>query len=608
MGDQKHSHRRRIRAILFGVFASLILTGTASLANAATSRARAAGSPTISITGKPGNPTTSTKAAFTFSKTGKSVRVTCQLDSKKAASCTSPKTYTGLAYGTHTFVAKATNSKGSARASYTWRVVRPAPTVTLASPPSGSTTSTSETLNWTSTDAATILCWLDSATPATCAGPSSYSDLALGTHTFTVKVSNESGSETVSATWTVISPTVTTPTDSTPPVDPTPDSTPTTTTTTTTDPEPSSSTVQAPTSPSSYSVPTGAVAVTSSSGLISALSSGTAHDIVLADGVYDNSAPFENISGHRLYAANLGGAVLKAGLLIGSNGSAPGAVVQGITFDVSSTAKVFGGGILHIWGPGGAATKVLDCVFRGNKAIEYGVLDYSPSGLVAQRLQFYDFTSVALWASDNTTVSYGATTPVIDTISDIYVNGVSRSVPGASGGTGEAGVWVGHPVTNGVRRIETRNVSWSGIETVNNSWNTTFSDLDIDMSGSNESAGVGIYLEHYNYRNTFQRFSIRGANTGINAEWADPDWGGVAGSHLSVIEDGTIDANGANKTTTIGVYLDEGTDSTTVTGVTFLNQSRAAIGAYKNVGTNSFSGNDSSGIKAGAVAFSIAHP
>ncbi len=677
--------------MLLGVFSLLTLAGSASLSNAATSRVRATGAPTIKITGKPSNSTTSTKAVFTFSKTGTSVRVTCQLDGKTATSCSSPKTYTGLAFGAHTFVVKATNSQGSASASYAWRVVRPAPTVTLASPPSGSTTSTSMTLAWTSTNAAAILCWLDSAAPVVCAGPASYSDLALGTHTFTVKVSNESGSATVSATWTVTATDSTSTGSETPPPEvvpaptgsetlspevvpaPTvslasPPTSPTISTSATLawtstnatsivcqldttspatcasplsytdltvgahvfkvtvsntsgsasasatwtvisapDPPASPSGIQAPTSPTNYSNPAGAVTVSTSATLKTALA-GSTRDIVLADGTYDNSAPFVNNSGHRLYAEHLGGSVLTAGLLIGSNGSAPGAVVQGITFDISSTAKVLGGAALHIWGPGGAATRVLDCVFRGNRAIDYGVLDYSPNGLIAQRLKFYDFTGVALWASDNTTVSYGAATPIIDTISDIYVNGVSKAVPGSSNGTGEAGVWVGHPVSNGVQRIQTRNVGWSGIETVNNAWNTTYSDLDIDMSGSNESAGVGIYLEHFNYHNTFQRFAIRGANTGINAEWADPDWGSVAGSHYSVIKDGTIDAGGANKAKTIGVYLDEGTDSTTVTGVTFLNQSWAAIGAYKNAGTNSFSGNDSAGIKAGAVAYSTAHP
>ncbi|MGC9973942.1 MAG: hypothetical protein ABSC36_00950 [Gaiellaceae bacterium] len=387
-------------------------------------------------------------------------------------------------------------------------------------------------------------------------------------------VSNTSGSASASATWTVISAP---------------------------DPPTNPSGIQAPAPPTSYSIPAGAVVVSNSADLASALASSTSQNIVLADGVYDNSAPFGNANGHHLYAQHLGGAVLKAGLVMGSNYGAPGGSVQGVVFDVSDPAKISGSGIVQVWGAGGAQSKVLDCVFRGNKVIPQGLLVYNPAGLVAQRLEFYDFENEGLRASDNQAVSYGSATPKIDSISDIYVNGVTNSPPGASSGTAEAGLWIGAPVVNGVHRIKVRNVSWSGIETVNNSWDTTFTDLDIDMSGPNEWSGVGIYLEHFNYHNTFQNFLIRGANTGINAEWADPSGGGVAASHFTAIKDGTIDATGANQAGTVGVYLDQGTDSTTVTGVKFLNQSWAAIGAYKNVGANSFAGNDYSGLPSGVA-------
>jgi hypothetical protein len=250
---------------------------------------------------------------------------------------------------------------------------------------------------------------------------------------------------------------------------------------------------------------------------------------------------------------------------------------------------------------------VLDCVFRGNGAIAFGLLVYNPSGLVAERLAFSNFTDVALRASDNQAVAYGAATPRIASIADISVDGVSRPTPGASDGTAEAGVWIGHPVTAGVHRISVRNVSWSGIETVNNAWDTIFTDLTVDMSGPKSAAAVGIYLEHFNHRNVFERFRITGAAMGITAEWADPAWGGVAGAHETVIRDGVIDAAGASAAKTFGVYLDEGTVSTTVTGVVFRNQSFAAIGAYKTAGTNRFEGNDTSGLGAGALPLSTEH-
>jgi hypothetical protein len=363
----------------------------------------------------------------------------------------------------------------------------------------------------------------------------------------------------------------------------------------------------APRAPAAYAVPAGALRVTTAAELQAALATTPARDIVLADGRYETSGWFSNHEGHRLYAERLGGAVLASGLEIGANWGSGGAVVQGITFDVSSLAKTFHGALVHVWGPGGASVRVVDCVFRGNGAIAFGLLVYNPTALVAERLVFSDFTDVALRASDNQAVAYGGSTPRIASIADISVDGVSRPTPGASDGTGEAGVWIGHPVTAGVHRIAVRDVSWSGIETVNNAWDTTFTDLDVDMSGPRSAAAVGIYLEHFNHRNVFERFRISGAATGITAEWADPAWGGIAGAHDTVIRNGLIDASGASAAKTFGVYLDEGTVSTTITGVVFRNQSFAAIGAYKTAGTNRFEGNDTSELLAGALPLSTAH-
>jgi hypothetical protein len=74
-----------------------------------------------------------------------------------------------------------------------------------------------------------------------------------------------------------------------------------------------------------------------------------------------------------------------------------------------------------------------------------------------------------------------------------------------------------------------------------------------------------------------------------------------------VIRDGVIDAAGARAAKNWGVYLDEGTVSTTVTRVVFRNQGFAAIGAYRTAGTNRFEANDTSGIGAGAIPVSYAH-
>jgi hypothetical protein len=364
--------------------------------------------------------------------------------------------------------------------------------------------------------------------------------------------------------------------------------------------------VAAPAAPGDYAIPSGATAVSTSSELNSALQ-GSNKDIVLADGTYDNAGPFTNSNGNHLYAAHVGKAILKAGLVLGGNGSTTGAIVRGITFDVSDSAKTLGGGIIHIWGPGGAKSQILDSTFRGNKTIAVGLLAYNPTGLVVQRDQFFGFTDEGIRASDNVPVAYGGATPHIASIADITVDGVTRATPGASNGTAEAGIWIGHPVDGGVQRVKIRNVSWSGLETVNNAWDTTYSDLDIDMSGPAQFAGVAVYMEHFTQHTRFRNFTIRGARVGFNGEWND----GVAGNaacHFVTIENGKIDSSGSTLSgRQAGVYLDEGSDSTTVQNVTFVNQNWAAVGLYKVVGTNTVTSNDYGGLRTGAAPTSSDH-
>ena len=66
------------------------------------------------------------------------------------------------------------------------------------------------------------------------------------------------------------------------------------------------------------------------------------------------------------------------------------------------------------------------------------------------------------------------------------------------------------------------------------------------------------------------------------------------------IQDSTI------RSSYVGVYMDQGTTGTTVRRVTFIGETRAAIVDYLGV-NNSYSGNDYSGLAAGAVPVSTAH-
>ncbi len=76
----------------------------------------------ISITGQPSNPSDVATAGFTWSTVV--ANYTCALDNGAATSCTSPKSYSGLADGTHKFVVtgKKNGSFLPGSASVTWTV------------------------------------------------------------------------------------------------------------------------------------------------------------------------------------------------------------------------------------------------------------------------------------------------------------------------------------------------------------------------------------------------------------------------------------------------------------------------------------------------------
>ncbi|HET7740471.1 MAG TPA: hypothetical protein VFL67_07485, partial [Mycobacterium sp.] len=97
--------------------------------------------------------TSSTAASFTFHGTVLGSTFSCALDAQKPGGCTSPRTYNGLAAGSHTFsvFATANGINDPTPATSTWTIDNVAPSV-----PSGlsaSTSPSSVTLSWTaSTD------------------------------------------------------------------------------------------------------------------------------------------------------------------------------------------------------------------------------------------------------------------------------------------------------------------------------------------------------------------------------------------------------------------------------------------------------------------------
>ena len=172
--------------------------------------------PPPSITSNPPAFTSSTSASFSFNDTEAGATFVCKLDGAAYAACTSPKSYTGLANGSHTFSVEAVDAAGntSSATSFSW-AVGPPPAPTITAFPANPTNQTSAAFSFSDADLeSTFLCKLDGAAYAACTSPQSYAGpLAAGSHTFSVEAKDGSSTgPAASYTWTI---------DLTPPVAPT---------------------------------------------------------------------------------------------------------------------------------------------------------------------------------------------------------------------------------------------------------------------------------------------------------------------------------------------------------------------------------------------------
>lgn len=347
--------------------------------------------------------------------------------------------------------------------------------------------------------------------------------------------------------------------------------------------------VRRPALPGPYAIPAGARPVSSSAELLAALSDGQREAIVLAPGVYDNARPFADREGDQLYAARLGRAVFRAGVVLGANAGPPGAAIRGLTFDVRERAKTLEGAIVHVWGSALRAS-VLDTRLYGRNRVETGLLVRQPNGFVARRIVASGFRSYGVVVDPND-VRYRTRSPYA--LSDLTISHVRRPVLGSSRGRAEACLWLGSPGT--ARRISVRRCGITGIWTGTAMHGSRILDATVDR------APVGIYVEHYTTGTTFRRLRVGpDVGRGVNAEWSDLALGQRPASSDNVIRDAYFG------TKHVGVYLDQGTTRTLVRGCVFVGQAWAAIGDYLGQG-NAFSDNDFAGIAAGAVPITHDH-
>ncbi|MFO0593676.1 MAG: Ig-like domain-containing protein [Myxococcaceae bacterium] len=164
---------------------------------------------TTIVSGPPAvtNATTAT-LAFTSSEAGSTFE--CSLDGAAFSACPSPTTTPTLTEGSHTFAVRARDAAGNldpTPATRTWTVDTTPPDTTIASGPSGSSSSSTATFGFTATEAgSTFQCSLDGAAFAACPASATFSGLAEGAHSLSVRAIDPAGNvdpTPATRSWTV---------------------------------------------------------------------------------------------------------------------------------------------------------------------------------------------------------------------------------------------------------------------------------------------------------------------------------------------------------------------------------------------------------------------
>ncbi len=173
--------------------------------------------PDTVIDSGPSGVSSSTKATLGFSSSEAGSSFQCAFDTSTWSPCSSPKTYSSLGLGLHSFSVRATDGAGNVDASpakRTWTVEAAAdttpPNTSISSSPPSTTTSPGASFGFSSSESgSTFQCSLDSAPSGSCSSPKSYSSLSLGPHTFSVAATDVAGNTDASPAtrvWTVTEP------------------------------------------------------------------------------------------------------------------------------------------------------------------------------------------------------------------------------------------------------------------------------------------------------------------------------------------------------------------------------------------------------------------
>jgi len=151
--------------------------------------------PETSITRGPAASVTATTASFAFSSSETGSTFECKRDGGNWQACISPKGYSSLSAGAHTFSVRATDATGSVDptpATWSWTIEASTPPpdntpprTSITSGPSGTTTATTASFILSSNETGSSFeCKLDEAEWSTCGTKTTYSELEVGSHQF----------------------------------------------------------------------------------------------------------------------------------------------------------------------------------------------------------------------------------------------------------------------------------------------------------------------------------------------------------------------------------------------------------------------------------------
>jgi hypothetical protein len=164
--------------------------------------------PAPSITAKPAALARSTSASFSYTDSEAGVTFRCGLDGASYAACTSPRNYSGLGQGAHTFAVQALDAAGNISPSTSWAwtvdtIAPPAPVLTQK--PADPTSASFVSFAWTDAQAgAAFQCSREGGVFTACSSPLTYT---IGTtnnqqHQFAVRALDAAGNISGAASYT----------------------------------------------------------------------------------------------------------------------------------------------------------------------------------------------------------------------------------------------------------------------------------------------------------------------------------------------------------------------------------------------------------------------